>query len=1436
MLIGHQSNAARYMSGFTNLNSSSEQAPIAEFRRRKQASPEQIIQLVLLSMQIRSASNLEKVLINACKIVLPASIFSYVQSLVQDSLIIPDKGGVSRARLHMDVAHMLWWRCFNFQTRRKEYVRYLAWDSSVQYGRDYENIVSRSVLRSDLVFLLRSIHEMRKLWIGMQWDNVAALQAAKQRELELMKRCRELINVHTAPATLVGFGNSGFAAKLKTLVHALRLETFMDADLVAIIDEYATSTQDYGTEKAISRLKPTNLSRICPHFTDCSQAMIDMCHAHVPPEIACAGACDSQSDVNMEVFEHCPSEHLGELHNTEVFEDVPGRSVEVGISNSEVFEEIVDAPQHILDLGHMLESPPAHHINDSATSGLGEVMPHWNDHVYTSQNICRIIKSRAHRPRLLESCFSSGLVVYFQEPIKKFRGWIHIKRWATLIFSIPELQSVERAMRPFFDKRKFQGSDAKQREDTLKLATVVDAGVKSPFYWAYLVVQEAIACIERRCTQFCELCPCHFQYILRLDGPHGVLPDSVLKEMQCQWSNCPFRGMVVAELAEEFFIMFGEINQRSSAELMAKLPPDIEDCERVRCLTEFESGRAHLNCTYVLKLSHLHSSPYALFKMSHLDRDVVCAAGDVCMASESKHPRIRRLQQPPLAQQYKAFKQGADLFDDSLVDFCEFVAELRFSFSTDRPSEGQHAKFNRGAKSAPMHTEQYASFLLRCPELELHISKRPNAIVELAWCLQQVNNPRRCTEVLGLSRHPCLTKAWERELASDARTSFYRNTMHAKVIYHADVFTLYTEVMPDLEFWYYDGGGDKHEVVEAVLDVPTDIASDVADAFALTDAIPGDVGGGIGSVECTAHSVDIDSDVEFARMVSPAIRSHIMERWGHIPGTIFSIKYQGAHSHTRSIADVLRSNRVTGVAHSNLPLTMHPDGSMRLYFEVVRWNPSKVKRTRVEEESGIGKDAIAISPRRVLKQDLIGEQPSVSTSGVAVGGLIESGPLLLGMSSLNACELQKMMAYPSTDHEVKLFLKDACVDNFTVLEFNILLDVLSLLMDGHQNGGVLFDFDGEHESYRSIVQECVRLGLVCAPHSANQMHRLSDLGIASIESGVQLKCPVLACDVTPNRSLQDFNTWELVHTLGRQGWQHLWADAGYVPLDHDPLEIPLHLKWFTRRTKRPQLRPLYMLALLSGKLVRHFDKSIAYRAICGLEPPARRRKLRCWSVDPSANVDVDAEFRALDDKPSKQQQVSQRSVAQRRSPSPMPSADCSEVSEDSELESHYEMESSSEEELIGAADKKGVTLPIPASSSIIEGPSSGLPSSSGLASSSGPASSSIIEGPVLASSSGLTRQRRGTPFGSKWMMASYKAGWGATCYHKNASDDTQCKKNFTNQFMSSKEIRTRMMMWCLMGETIDKNAEDARTQHLEMNDFKTCPLWDEELIETLADE
>ena len=666
------------------LNSASESSVVLP----KKFHPDQIFRLMLLTRHLRNASTkLHHVVETVVQTLLPESQAEHMRSQVElqcRKQPLKCLADISRTRLYMDVGFMLWTRCQNYPPR-ESYCRYLHWDSSPQYGRDYELATVKSILRSFLPELLETVHRMRSEWskwlseirdqeLDLEGDfefsifkleNPGNFNQMKEEEKKLMEDCKQYIHVLTMPATQVGFGGSGFSSKLRALLHAFRLNHFTQASLLEYLAEFVTSTEDFGTEKQISRLKPIGLDLVCPYFEDMAQDEIDMLLAEVLPSKVQQLAMDERDDPDDDLFEN-PDHVLGDSEPKE----------------DDLFENpdhvLGDSQPAVLNIGHWLSTPPMHHINDTITTGLGDVMPSWDDTVHKSEQICKVVRSTRHKNRLLGNCFSSGLALHFQPTLKCFKGWIHTKRWATVAFSIPELRKIERAMRfrsngCGWSKTRFQGGgDGTQKEDTMKLATDVDDAVQSPLYWAYLVVMDHMAEFFRKATTFAEVCPCHGRYLMGLDH----VPEAVLKEMKPQWEKCPFRGMMLAELSEEFFHLLGQWSTASSAELLAKLPHDIEADTRNQCLRECEAGQQHIIFAYVLKLSHLHNSPYTLFRMAHLNTEVAWKAGDECLASASQHPKIRRLQASPLKEQFLRWRAGeATLF--AMPELCSFIAELR---------------------------------------------------------------------------------------------------------------------------------------------------------------------------------------------------------------------------------------------------------------------------------------------------------------------------------------------------------------------------------------------------------------------------------------------------------------------------------------------------------------------------------------------------------------------------------------------------------------------------------------------------------------------------------------------------------------------------------------------------------------------------------------
>jgi hypothetical protein len=376
----------------------------------------------------------------------------------------------------------------------------------------------------------------------------------------------------------------------------------------------------------------------------------------------------------------------------------------------------VAAPMFSVD--HWLEVPPLHHINDTATKGLGAVMPSYDDAVQGASQVCKIIRSRAHQPKLLERCFAGPINMQYHRRLKQFRGSIHTGRWATVAFAVPELLGIATIFRWGWNKQKFASGDVNARdqgrEDTQNLVNGVDAFACSAFKWAFLVVLEALCVFLRRVTQFADSCPCHW-HLFR----SGAVPPEFFKLMEKQWLQCPFRGMMTAELSHtDFFDMLQGLVSTSTADLISQLPGDITAAERLKLINEFESGRAHLTFMYIMKLTHFSVPPFCVFKLGCLDEAVARAALQQCLDSGSDHPRIKRLRSPELFDLCLRWLAGESLVDVELGPLCAFVGEVRLALSSDRVGEAPHAKTKKAGRSAPCTTEHFMSFTARLPEIE----------------------------------------------------------------------------------------------------------------------------------------------------------------------------------------------------------------------------------------------------------------------------------------------------------------------------------------------------------------------------------------------------------------------------------------------------------------------------------------------------------------------------------------------------------------------------------------------------------------------------------------------------------------------------------------------------------------------------------------------
>ena len=143
--------------------------------------------------------------------------------------------------------------------------------------------------------LLLMVYELHGMWTGLFRDDFGGFdEDLIQREADIMKTIRDLIDIHALPCVLVGFGNSDFPAKLASLAHGLRLEQFTNRTTAAYVREFVSGMADYGVERFLSKVQPLPLSDLVPHFTDTTENKIG-----VLPTLH--GACQQPSNNTAQV-------------------------------------------------------------------------------------------------------------------------------------------------------------------------------------------------------------------------------------------------------------------------------------------------------------------------------------------------------------------------------------------------------------------------------------------------------------------------------------------------------------------------------------------------------------------------------------------------------------------------------------------------------------------------------------------------------------------------------------------------------------------------------------------------------------------------------------------------------------------------------------------------------------------------------------------------------------------------------------------------------------------------------------------------------------------------------------------------------------------------------------------------------------------------------
>ena len=225
-----------------------------------------VIQVLLQCDLLRTDASLKDSVKQALALIIPKSLLPMFLDMVEE-YISPSPGQISRWRLLLDAAFMLWTR----NDRRKawsedrSFARWLMVDSSPQGGRDYELLVMSYASVSDLPILVSLADVMNNMCVDRPSELDDEFISSQE---QLQRQIQELLVMERPPPVVLGSGRTSLPDKFAATMHALFLETGSSKDLRTLTSEVVSSTSDLGTEFNIVRVRGARPSDLLPWIVE----------------------------------------------------------------------------------------------------------------------------------------------------------------------------------------------------------------------------------------------------------------------------------------------------------------------------------------------------------------------------------------------------------------------------------------------------------------------------------------------------------------------------------------------------------------------------------------------------------------------------------------------------------------------------------------------------------------------------------------------------------------------------------------------------------------------------------------------------------------------------------------------------------------------------------------------------------------------------------------------------------------------------------------------------------------------------------------------------------------------------------------------------------------------------------------------------------------
>ena len=459
-----------------------------------------------------------------------------------------------------------------------------------------------------------------------------------------------------------------------------------------------------------------------------------------------------------------------------------------------------------LGFSNAVAAPTLMHVIHNAASAMTDMMPTCKEKIGLLSDVATMLHRPLHRRRLVNTCFCSPVGRLLAPDINRWRGLVYEKRWGTVAHAVHQVLERQKVLQWGWDKDAYN-RDTKGNSKS-NMVERVDEALSDECFWASMVVLEELYVNVRMAIAWTGRCPCH-------DFPLGANLADVPADILRAWLDCPMAGRRLPEVATgDFLQMFKDLCVVSSAKLAMELSGSLSPSVRASLLGEFEKARAYFLFMMTMKTDQLADAPSVMLALGHHDRSKVESAFELCLISQSKHPRIVELQEAPLYDDACNFLMGDAITAVPRLD--AFTARYKFGYSNEQWCEGLHAKIERGTGLATNRSEAYDSLIIRLPFFrdllrDAHVQRYgmfEDTVRAVTDCLHTARNPKSLIFVLGLARHPAVIgekHPWSfvfREVAycNDEQTLFHMPTPKIEV----ERMDVETPSAPQLESSFYN--------------------------------------------------------------------------------------------------------------------------------------------------------------------------------------------------------------------------------------------------------------------------------------------------------------------------------------------------------------------------------------------------------------------------------------------------------------------------------------------------------------------------------------------------------------------------------------------------------------------------------------------------------